>query len=100
MLPCLYSDAPVNVTYTSRGTGTLDGQGSVWWGLPGIGYLVRGEDRPRLFHAAGSPKNLLVERLRFINSPSPAVSLMCTQFLRRASCVLDACRASRTHTTP
>lgn len=69
VLQCLFFDAPSNVTWTSAGEGTLDGQGAVWWGIPGVGYLERGENRPRIFQAQGSPKNLLVERLRFINSP-------------------------------
>merc|ERR1712110_554643 len=33
-----------NATFTSSGVGTLDGNGETWWGLPGIGYLVRGEN--------------------------------------------------------
>ena len=61
-------DNLTDVTFTSSGTGTLDGRGERWWGLPGIGYLVREEDRPRLFNVGGS-RGILVERLRFINSP-------------------------------
>ncbi len=34
----------------ASGAGVLDGQGQRWWGVPGVGYLVRGEDRPRLLH--------------------------------------------------
>ena len=57
-----------NVTFTSGGMGTLDGQGEVWWGIPGVGYLVRGENRPNLLKITDS-SNLLVENLFFFNSP-------------------------------
>ena len=57
-----------NVTFTSSGVGTLDGQGEVWWGIPGIGYLVRGENRPRQFNIQDST-SILVENLFFLNSP-------------------------------
>ena len=57
-----------NATFTSSGIGTFNGQGETWWGLPGIGYLVRGENRPRLFNVEDS-KNILVENLFFLNSP-------------------------------
>ena len=51
---CIHFYNLENVTFTSSGVGTLDGQGETWWGLPGIGYLVRGENRPRLFNVEGS----------------------------------------------
>lgn len=35
-----------NFLITSNGTGTFDGNGAAWWGIPGIGYLVRGKNRP------------------------------------------------------
>ena len=66
--PCIYLSRAVNVVVTSSGKGTIDGNGSVWWGLPGIGYLVHGENRPRLFHLV-SPSNVLVENLLLRNSP-------------------------------
>jgi len=65
---CLDFNDLNNVTFTSSGTGTLEGNGATWWGFPGIGYLERGENRPRLFHADNS-KNILVENLYFHNSP-------------------------------
>jgi len=49
VLECLHFSNFHNVTFTSSAVGTLDGQGERWWGLPGIGYLVREENRPRLF---------------------------------------------------
>ena len=51
-----------NVTFTSNTIGTIDGNGEKWWGIPGIGYLRRGNDRPKLFRTEDS-KNLLVENL-------------------------------------
>jgi hypothetical protein len=47
--------------------GTLDGKGKKWWGLPGIGYLMRQENRPRLFEIANG-KDILVENLFFKDS--------------------------------
>ena len=48
--------------------GTFDGYGKRWWGLPGIGYLVRGETRPRLFTMDYSNETL-IENVLFLNSP-------------------------------
>jgi polygalacturonase len=56
------------VTFTSNGLGTLEGNGEVWWGIPGIGYLVRTENRPRLFHMKNC-NNTLIENFFFHNSP-------------------------------
>merc|ERR1712232_1008885 len=47
--------------------GTLDGNGARWWGVPGIGYLYRGEDRPRLLRIRG--KRWLIEKLFLKDSP-------------------------------
>jgi len=65
---CFFFDRIVNVTFTSSGRGLLDGSGAVWWGIPGLGYIERGENRPRLLTIAHS-KNILVEYLYLINSP-------------------------------
>jgi hypothetical protein len=46
----------------------LYGQGAVWWGFPFIGYVERGENRPRLFHITNS-RQILVEYLYFKDSP-------------------------------
>ena len=43
-------------------------KGATWWGLPGIGYLIRGENRPRLFNIEDS-RNILVENIFFLDSP-------------------------------
>eukprot|EP00091_Calanus_sinicus_P005201 TRINITY_DN15603_c0_g1_i1.p1 TRINITY_DN15603_c0_g1~~TRINITY_DN15603_c0_g1_i1.p1 ORF type:complete len:157 (+),score=41.35 TRINITY_DN15603_c0_g1_i1:102-572(+) len=68
VLECIHFLNITNVTFTSSGVGVLDGQGETWWGVPGIGYLVRGENRPRLFNVKQS-KDILVENLLFLNSP-------------------------------
>jgi len=65
---CFQFDNIENVTFTSSGRGLLDGRGAVWWGFPGIGYIERGENRPRLLNI-GKSRNLLVENLYFLNSP-------------------------------
>jgi len=56
------------VIFTSNGKGTLDGNGATWWGFPGIGYLLRTENRPKLLEIANS-RELLVENILFKNSP-------------------------------
>ena len=68
VLECIHFLNILNVTFTSNGRGTFDGQGATWWGIPGIGYLLRGENRPRLFNVQDS-KDILVENILFLNSP-------------------------------
>jgi len=68
VLMCLEFSDFTNVTFTSSGIGTLEGNGQSWWGIPGIGYLERGENRPRLFQLSNS-KDILVENLFLHNSP-------------------------------
>lgn len=48
--------------------GTLEGNGHAWWGIPFIGYLERGENRPRLIHMS-APKKVLFENIFLHNSP-------------------------------
>lgn len=48
--------------------GLFEGNGATWWGIPGIGYLIRGENRPRLLNIESS-KDVLVENVFFKNSP-------------------------------
>ena len=62
-----FSDS-TKLTLTSGSQGTLDGQGAAWWGLPGIGYLERGKNRPPLM-AMTNVSGLIVEHLLFLNSP-------------------------------
>lgn len=56
------------LTLTSSGKGTLDGNGAKWWGIPGIGYLERGKNRPPLMSVTNA-SSLVVENLFFLNSP-------------------------------
>lgn len=66
VLECWYLSNLNNVTFTSSGTGTLDGSGEGWWGY--ISYLLIGENRPRLLHIYNS-SDLLVENLLLKQSP-------------------------------
>lgn len=65
---CLAFDNLVNVTFTSGAEGTLNGAGSKWWGIPGIGYLLRAERRPRLLKISNS-RDIVVEHLFLKDSP-------------------------------
>jgi len=56
-----------DVTFTASGKGTLNGNGQRWWGFPGLGYLYRGEHRPRLLQIHG--KRWLIENLLLKDSP-------------------------------
>eukprot|EP00729_Bicosta_minor_P008800 gene8800-34626_t len=56
------------LTITSGGTGTLDGQGNKWWGIPGVGYLARGKNRPPIMHVINAT-GFILEHLLFLNSP-------------------------------
>lgn len=51
---CFYFIDAKHITFTSSGKGTLDGKGAKWWGVPGIGYLLREENRPRLIKIENS----------------------------------------------
>ena len=48
--------------------GVLDGNGRAWWSVPGIGYLIHQEWRPRLLTVANS-SDILVEKLLLADSP-------------------------------
>ena len=91
-MACTRWDALDNVTFTSSGLGTLDGQGAAWWGFPGVGYLEVGENRPRLFHADGGPRDVLVENLRFVNSPYWTFFFDGVENLEVRNCHVDARR--------
>eukprot|EP01062_Namystynia_karyoxenos_P010445 TRINITY_DN136_c0_g1_i4.p1 TRINITY_DN136_c0_g1~~TRINITY_DN136_c0_g1_i4.p1 ORF type:complete len:328 (+),score=130.76 TRINITY_DN136_c0_g1_i4:410-1393(+) len=80
-----------NVTFTSATRGTLDGNGKKWWGLPGIGYLVRQENRPRLFHLRNS-KNILMEKIFFLNAPYWTTLIEGVDGLEIRYCDIDARR--------
>jgi len=68
VLECIQFVGLRNVTFTSSGKGTMDGQGAAWWGFPGVGYLIRQENRPRIMVISNSSQ-ILVENLFFRNSP-------------------------------
>lgn len=58
----------VALTITSSGTGLLDGNGAKWWGIPGIGYLQRGKNRPPLM-TINDARDFLLENLNFVQAP-------------------------------
>jgi len=66
VLECLHFDNIVNVTFTSNTIGIVDGSGEAWWGY--LGYILYGENRPRLL-SIGNSRNLLIEKIHFMNSP-------------------------------
>ena len=66
VMNCLELDDAEDVTLTSAGTGTLDGNGKKWWGA--VQYAIHQEDRPKLLQVRNSAR-LLVEKLHFLNSP-------------------------------
>jgi len=68
VLDCFVFSHTTNLTLTSSGTGTMEGNGAVWWGIPGIGYLIRVENRPKLLHIEFA-NDTLVENFYFHDSP-------------------------------
>jgi polygalacturonase len=69
VLECMHFFNFTNVKFTSTGMGTFEGRGQKWWGIPGIGYLKRTEDRPRLITIEGGSSNILFENLYLHESP-------------------------------
>jgi hypothetical protein len=57
-----------NFTITSNDRGLIDGRGSQWWGIPGIGYLETAENRPRLLRF-NLTEDLLIEKVTLQDSP-------------------------------
>ncbi|GAB5363910.1 hypothetical protein AAMO2058_000923900 [Amorphochlora amoebiformis] len=68
VLNCMVFKNVMNMTFTSSGKGTIDGKGERWWGIPGIGYLIQGKNRPNLFEI-DTGKDVLIENLLFKQSP-------------------------------
>jgi hypothetical protein len=66
VMECIELSNIENVTFTSTGKGTLDGNGRAWWGA--IKFLAHQEDRPRLLRIVTS-KNVIVENILFKDSP-------------------------------
>ena len=58
----------VGFTITSSGAGILNGNGAAWWGLPGIGYLLRGKNRPPMMNIDDAT-DFLLEKIHFIQAP-------------------------------
>lgn len=58
----------VGFTITSSGTGLLDGNGARWWGIPGIGYLERGKNRPPLL-TIHDAQDFMLENINFVQAP-------------------------------
>lgn len=82
-----------NVKITGSGQGILDGSGQKWWGVPGIGYLVREENRPRLLHVTRG-YNVLVEHVLFKDSPYWTFLAEEVKHLEIRYCKVDARRTS------
>jgi hypothetical protein len=68
VLMCMQFSSVKNLTITSSHMGMIDGRGEKWWGIPGIGYLIRTENRPRLLEISGGT-DILVENVFLKNSP-------------------------------
>lgn len=84
----------VNLLITSReGTGTLDGNGAAWWGVPGVGYLVRGKNRPPLL-VVHNATDFVLEHILLTQAPRFNFQ---SQFLKNATiryCQVSARRTS------
>ena len=57
-----------NLLITSTGKGTLDGNGATWWGIPYVGYLERGKNRPPLLNV-NYATGFIMEHILLLNSP-------------------------------
>ena len=69
VLECMHFHNFTNVRFTSTGVGTFEGRGQKWWGIPGLGYLKRTEDRPRIFNIESGSKDIVFENLYLHESP-------------------------------
>ena len=74
--PCLLLKQGKNIKLTSSNPerGLIHGGGPQWWGIPGIGYLLLQEKRPRLF-LADRTVGLLIENLIFQDAPFHSIYL-------------------------
>eukprot|EP00501_MAST-03F_sp_TOSAG23-6_P000403 GSMAST32.ASY1.ANO1.415.1 assembled CDS len=87
-----------NFTMTSSGKGLIDGLGQHWWGIPGIGYLIRHEDRPRLLRMTDS-NDTLIENVNFKDPPYWTTLFEGVDGLEIRYCSIEAWRISRTKHT-
>jgi polygalacturonase len=78
----------------ANGVGLIDGKGQKWWGIPGVGYLMRQENRPRLLHITNS-KDVLVENIFFKDPPYWTTMLSGMTNLEVRNCKIEAWRVSQ-----
>lgn len=69
---CIYGDSLENIAITGRGT--LDGQGQYWWKI--FREKKNEYPRPKLISLHGC-KNIVIEGVRLINSPSWTINPIC-----------------------
>eukprot|EP01047_Picozoa_sp_COSAG01_P064439 COSAG01_NODE_8526_length_2752_cov_29.698455_2_plen_476_part_00 len=69
VLECMHFHNFSGVRFTSSGVGTFEGRGQKWWGIPGIGYLTREENRPRLINIESGSEGIVFENLYLHESP-------------------------------
>ena len=82
----------------NNGIGLIEGNGPTWWGIPGVGYLELGENRPRLLNIE-SGKNIKIERIFFKDPPYWTTHIHTDNHLEIADCKIEAWRISHdTHT--
>lgn len=69
-ISCLTFLNTKNVTLTSSSatSGSIDGGGPKWWGIPYIGYIQRQEDRPYLL-LVNHTEDMLIEHLLLQDAP-------------------------------
>ena len=72
-------------------------QGETWWGFPGIGYLQRQENRPRLLNIEDC-SDILVEHWIFLNSPYWTFWVHGVDGLEVRHCEIDARRTDQVST--
>ena len=78
---------------SASGHGELNGNGRAWWSLPGIGYLIHQEQRPRLLTIANS-SDVLVENLLLADSPYWTTLFLGVQSLEIRNCGVVARRTN------
>ena len=79
------------LTISSSRQGTLDGNGRAWWSVPGFGYLMHQEKRPRLLTIANSTR-VIVERILFKDSPYWTTLIVAVEDLIIRHCGITARR--------
>lgn len=78
--PCFFIHRSNNITLTSSNPdrGLIDGRGSKYWGVPGIGFLELQELRPRMVEF-NLTNDLLIENIIFQDSPYHTIYLESVQ---------------------